>query len=112
MLFLTYMMLKILHLFNTLQNPNFRAVCDPAQYNWANEMPMFHTGGYSRMTLPITTESQPQYWSSLETLRETTYFQIITGEKSVDAFDDFVKEWYKRGGEKITEEANEWYLSK
>ena len=100
------------NLFNTLQNPNFRAKYDPAQYDWANKMPMFHTGGYSRVTLPITTESQPQYWSSLETLRETTYFQIITGEKTIDAFDAFVKEWYQRGGQVITDEANEWYASK
>ena len=41
-----------------------------------------------------------------------TYVQIITGEKPVDAFDDFVKQWYEGGGEKITEEANEWYHSR
>lgn len=75
-------------------------------------MPMFQTGGYSRVTLAITTASQPQYWTSLETLRETTYMQIITGEKSIDAFDDFVTEWYARGGQTITDEANEWYQSR
>lgn len=100
------------NLFNTLQNPNFRAKYDPAQYTWANSMPMFQTGGYSRVTLAITTASQPQYWTSLETLRETTYMQIITGEKSIDAFDDFVTEWYARGGQTITDEANEWYQSR
>ena len=100
------------NLFNTLQNPYFRAVRDPARYGWGNSEPMFHTGGYSRVTLPITTTSQPQYWASLETLRETTYFDIITGKKPIEAFDSFVDEWYKRGGETITEEANEWYASK
>ena len=41
-----------------------------------------------------------------------TYVQIITGEKPVDAFDDFVKQWYEMGGTQITEEANEWYHSR
>ena len=38
--------------------------------------------------------------------------QIITGEKPVEAFDDFVKQWNDMGGAKITEEANEWYHSR
>ncbi len=62
--------------------------------------------------LPITTASMPQYWESLDTLRKTTYVQIITGEKPVEAFDDFVKQWNEMGGAKITEEANEWYHSR
>lgn len=100
------------NLFNTLQNPNFTKIYKPANYVWADSMPMFKTGGYANTLLPITTASMPKYWTSLETLRETTYIAIITGEKPVDAFDDFVAEWNQRGGEQITQEANEWYLSK
>ena len=48
----------------------------------------------------------------MDTLRQTTYIQIITGEKPVDAFDEFVQQWNAMGGEKITAEANEWYHAK
>ena len=99
------------NLFNSLQNPNFRKVYDPAQYNWADSMPMYKTGGYSRVMLPITTASQPKYWTSMETLRETTFMRIITGEASIEEYDSFVEQWYKMGGEQITKEANEWYHS-
>ena len=100
------------NLFNTLQNPNFAGKYKPANFNWANSMPMFMTGGYSNTMLPITTESMPKFWTSMESLRETTYIDIITGKKSVDDFDAFVEQWNKMGGEKITAEANEWYHAK
>jgi len=100
------------NMFNTLQNPYFRMKYDPAQYGWANSMPQFTTGGYSNTKLPITTTSQPTYWDSLETLRKTTYVGIITGQAPIEAFDQFVTDWYAQGGQQITDEANEWYLSK
>ncbi|MBR6184696.1 MAG: hypothetical protein IKQ41_00365 [Clostridia bacterium] len=100
------------NMFNTLQNPYFAMKAKPAQYQWGNETPQFHTGGYSSTFLAIVPASAPQYWDSLETLRKTTYVQIIRGELPVDAFDDFVKQWNEMGGAKITEEANEWYHSR
>ncbi|QCT01730.1 family 1 extracellular solute-binding protein [Paenibacillus algicola] len=43
---------------------------------------------------------------------ENEYFtKIIYGELSVDAFDQFVQEWKKNGGDTITAEVNEWYKS-
>ncbi|WP_168123673.1 extracellular solute-binding protein [Paenibacillus sp. HB172176] len=45
----------------------------------------------------------------LQKLATETYLQIIYGEKPLDYFDQFVKEWNKNGGEKITAEVNEWY---
>ena len=33
--------------------------------------------------------------------------KIIVGEESIDAFDKFVSDWNKAGGELITEEVNE-----
>ena len=33
--------------------------------------------------------------------------KIIVGEESIDAFDKFVADWNKAGGELITEEVNE-----
>lgn len=35
--------------------------------------------------------------------------KIITGEYSIDKFDEFVERWYASGGEAVTEAAREWY---
>jgi putative aldouronate transport system substrate-binding protein len=35
--------------------------------------------------------------------------KVIMGELGLDAFDNFVKEWHRLGGEQITQEVNEWY---
>ena len=100
------------NMFNTLQNPFYAMKVKPAQYEWAKTLPQFRTGGYSNTMLPITTASMPNCWTSMETLRQTTYVGIITGEIPVDSFDSFVESWYQMGGTAVTEEANEWYHSK
>lgn len=55
----------------------------------------------------FTTESMSDLWPSLQTLEQTTFLQIITGEKSVDEFDAFVNQWYAQGGAVVTEEIND-----
>lgn len=35
--------------------------------------------------------------------------KVITGEQTVEEFDPFVAEWMKRGGDKLIQEATEWY---
>lgn len=100
------------NMFNTLQNPYFAMKLNPARYNWANSMGQFdakQNGGYPRTKLPITTASQPEYWTTLEDYRQAQYVAFITGARSVDEFDAFCAEWYNMGGEIITEEANAWY---
>jgi putative aldouronate transport system substrate-binding protein len=46
---------------------------------------------------------------SLGSLCASTFTSIITGQKPVSAFDDFVTNWKKLGGDKITAEVNDWY---
>lgn len=50
---------------------------------------------------PIPEELSPT-WDALENLYKEYSFKIITGEKPLSAFDGFVKEWYKLGGDKLT----------
>ncbi|WP_372631125.1 sugar ABC transporter [Cohnella sp.] len=40
-----------------------------------------------------------------------TFTEIIYGKKSADVFDDFVKKWKSSGGDSITKEVNDWYVS-
>ncbi|NLN66237.1 MAG: hypothetical protein GX144_12695 [Clostridiaceae bacterium] len=48
-------------------------------------------------------------WANLQALYNTTFWSIIAGEMPVDAFDDFVQEWYAQGGREVEMEANEYW---
>ncbi|PWV98498.1 putative aldouronate transport system substrate-binding protein [Paenibacillus cellulosilyticus] len=45
----------------------------------------------------------------LKKLATESYLKIIYGEKPIEYFDQFVKQWLDNGGQKITDEVNEWY---
>lgn len=49
--------------------------------------------------------------NQLGTLAVQTFTSIITGQAPLDAFDEFVTTWKTLGGDKITEEVNEWYAT-
>lgn len=46
-------------------------------------------------------------WDAMQNLYKEYSADIITGKKPLDAFDDFVEEWYAAGGENLTELAND-----
>lgn len=66
------------------------------------------TEGKNYFTGPLTPtmKSKGQLLTKLAT---ETYLKIIYGEKPMDYFDDFVKQWNDNGGQKITDEVNAWY---
>jgi putative aldouronate transport system substrate-binding protein len=43
------------------------------------------------------------------TLATKTFIDIITGQKPVSVFDDFVKQWKSLGGDQMTSEVNDWF---
>ncbi|SFE71999.1 putative aldouronate transport system substrate-binding protein [Paenibacillus catalpae] len=47
----------------------------------------------------------------LAKMEKDTFSQIIYGKAPVDSFDKFVEKWKASGGDKITQEVNEWYQS-
>lgn len=50
------------------------------------------------------TETMSTKWANLEKLEIETFVKIITGQESIDYFDEFVDSWNSMGGEQITEE--------
>lgn len=50
-----------------------------------------------------------QYGADLDTLRDQAINQIVYGGKSIDQFDEFVKDWYSKGGTEVEKEINEIY---
>lgn len=49
-------------------------------------------------------ESMESLWASMETLEDEFYLKVLTGDASVDEFDEFVEQWNVLGGETITQE--------
>jgi putative aldouronate transport system substrate-binding protein len=50
------------------------------------------------------TATMNQKWANLTKLEDTTFLDIIMGDKSVDTFDKFVTDWKAQGGDQITKE--------
>jgi hypothetical protein len=57
------------------------------------------------------TKTMTRRWEMLNRSQMETYTDIIYGKKPIEAFDEFVENWYSSGGEDITKEVNEWYGS-
>ncbi len=47
--------------------------------------------------------------ATLEKMEKEEFVKIIMGASPIDAFDKFVEDWNKLGGEQITQEVNAWY---
>ena len=55
------------------------------------------------------TEKMNECSTTLITLTKETLIDIITGNKEVDAYDEFLNTWNSLGGADITKEADAWY---
>lgn len=53
------------------------------------------------------TDGMAMYNVTLEQLIKEAFTKIITGEKPISAFDEFVSQWKSLGGDQITQEVNE-----
>jgi putative aldouronate transport system substrate-binding protein len=62
--------------------------------------------------IALPTETMKEAGGDLYTLELTTMISIIKGERSVDAFDEFVTQWKAMGGDMVTDEVNAWWASK
>ncbi|RXZ82631.1 extracellular solute-binding protein [Paenibacillaceae bacterium] len=50
-------------------------------------------------------------WAILEKMESEVFLKIIYGQADESSFDKFAEEWKEKGGDKITQEVNEWYKS-
>jgi len=46
--------------------------------------------------------------ATLTKMEYETFTKIIMGAAPIEEFDKFVENWYKLGGEQMTNEVNEW----
>jgi putative aldouronate transport system substrate-binding protein len=54
-----------------------------------------------------STETMEAKWWKLKELENNIYLRIVTGQASVDSFDEFVEEWKSLGGTTISREVEE-----
>lgn len=57
------------------------------------------------------TKTMQTSWEQLTTMEKETFTKIIYSKEPLEAYDEFVKQWYEKGGTQITEEVNEWYAN-
>lgn len=60
----------------------------------------------------LPTPTMVERWVDLMKLQDETILGIIIGEKPLSAFDDFVEQFNSLGGDRITQEVNEWWASR
>lgn len=57
------------------------------------------------------TATMAERGEQLKKLRTETFVKIVTGNLGLDAFDKYVSDWKKQGGDMITKEVNDWYAA-
>ncbi|MCD9020405.1 extracellular solute-binding protein [Cohnella silvisoli] len=67
--------------------------------------------GISDMFFGSKTDTMVKKQSTLDKLQLETFTKILMGAVPVDAFDQFVSDWKKLGGDKMTQEVNDWYAA-
>lgn len=55
---------------------------------------------------PAPTDTMELAWTGLQDMESQLFVKIVMGLEPVDAFDQFVKDWYAQGGEAITAEVD------
>jgi putative aldouronate transport system substrate-binding protein len=55
------------------------------------------------------TDTQASRGSTLTAMRDEVFTKIIMGSSPISAFDTFVQDWKRLGGDDITKEVNAWY---
>lgn len=82
----------------------YKNYMDPEVIRIASQNP-----GYYDVMLGMNPPEYSQVNSDLTTFTKAWYLDIITGQKPVDSFDEYVKEWYANGGQELTDAANVLY---
>jgi len=58
------------------------------------------------------TQGMVDFGAELNSMWAQTWTGIVTGQKPASAFDEFVVNWKKMGGDQITKEVNDWWQSR
>jgi putative aldouronate transport system substrate-binding protein len=68
---------------------------------------LFYMNKFAAAPTPTMVEKK----ATLDKMQNELIMKIILGQSSVDDFDKFVEDWKKLGGDKMTQEVNDWYAT-
>ena len=112
----------ILTPYNTISTPEFQAELLTSQLGtdreWAISQAIRNVKELAQYTHLPAGDGIPNsiYGEYADIQNRTLYVEyatkIITGEYSIDKFDEFVDKWYANGGQAVTENARAWYAAK
>jgi putative aldouronate transport system substrate-binding protein len=97
------------HVVLPMPSPSLRKAVYPARPIFL-EANNFYQDGY-RNELLANLPSAGLYQTELGKIEDETYIAIITGERPLSYFDQFVAQWKSQGGDALTKEANDWWNS-
>jgi len=94
---------------------------NPVEKRLAGQDPLYIKGGaivnqqnqyrMANLFYGAPTETMSSKNEYLNKLENETFTKIVYGQLPIDAFDKFVADWKKGGGDEITKEVNDWYQS-
>ena len=67
--------------------------------------------GIKNLFTTLPTPTMVQMEATLMKLNDESLISIISGEKPLSFFDEYVAQWKKLGGDKITKEVNDWWAT-
>ncbi|MGL1891276.1 MAG: hypothetical protein OCD02_06580 [Spirochaetaceae bacterium] len=86
---------------------NKRASAVKMDWMYENEMDKY--GINSQLMAPLP--SAIKYQEELKKIQEEAFISIITGDKPLSYYDEYMDKWWTSGGEILSKEANAWYSS-
>lgn len=90
------------------QPPEYVRKVTPAYFEKFEKLG-FSEHGVSDLAYQLYMPSIGKYITDLRKMTTEAYVNIITGEKPIEYFDEFVEKWKKNGGQILLDEANEYY---
>jgi putative aldouronate transport system substrate-binding protein len=91
------------------ETPRLRSAIEPKMSSWLDAHG-FYKDGYQDELL-VQQPSAGIYKTEIDKLELEAYVAIITGDRPLSYFDEFVAQWRRAGGDIMTKEANAWWDS-
>jgi putative aldouronate transport system substrate-binding protein len=82
---------------------------NPVRYPFMEAHNLYNDGYLNELLIGLP--SSGTYQSELTKIETEAYLAIITGQRPLSYFDEFVAQWKRGGGDILTREANAWWSS-
>lgn len=96
-------------LFHICPSPSLWKQSQKVRYDYADDPKNNFAVGTIKNAFIWTAPSLVKYKAELEKIQAESFIQMITGEKPIDYFDEYVDIWLSSGGNEYAKDVNDWY---